>query len=490
MPLPYATGRTTARRLRALAALTVVLVVGFGSPAWAQSTPQELVVEELNPGDRFGVAVAAAATSIAVGAPSASTAESAVYLFEGQAGKWVLTTAFNSTSPVERNLFGAAVALEEDVIVIGAPGTNHDEGAVYVYERNLGSWILCATLTPSTTQQEFFGTAVAISGNVIVVAAADNNPVSVFLGQNGTWELVTELKPGGPATAESLAAVAVNGATIAATGTSQFGTAVFGFESQDGGASWQEIGQFGPPPQADSFGVAVALDVDALLIGATTPGVQEPGNAYLYTQSSQGSNTLEFDAGSGQSGFGAAVAIDSSLAVIGAPLSQVGQNSEQGTVTVRAQNQGGPNGWGVVTTLVGPNGESGDAFGAAVAVEGSHVVVGAPGKNSQTGAAYAYMVTAGGPGGPQPTATPTAASRPGDDDGCAVTPRGSDSGVGLVLLAIPLLIALRRRCCRRPRCQPRSPHQNCSTVSEPVSSTCGCRRAMGTGISSRVSMIT
>ena len=446
MPCLDATMRTTARRLRSLAAVTFVLVVGFGSPAWAQPTPQELVAEDVAAGDRFGTAVAASATSIAVGAPSASTAESAVYLFEAQAGKWILTTAFNSTSPVERNLFGASVAIEEDVIVIGAPGTNSNEGAVYVFERNLGSWILCATLTPSSTQQEFFGTAVAMSGNVIVVAAANNDPVSVFLGENGTWELVAELKPGGPATAESLAAVAVNGATIAATGTSQFGTAVFGFESQDGGTSWQEIGQFGPPPQANSFGVAVALDTDALLIGATTPGVEEPGNAYLYSQSSQGNNTLEFDAGNEQSGFGAAVAIDFPLAVIGAPLSQVGQNFEQGNVTVRAQNQGGPNGWGVVTTLVGPNGETGDAFGGAVAVHGSNVVVGAPGKNSQTGAAYAYVVNAGGPGGPQPTATPTATPPPGiDDDGCAVTPHGSDSGVGLAWLAIPLLIALRRR---------------------------------------------
>src|SRR5262249_50294974 len=154
---------------------------------------------------------------------------------------------------------------------------------------------------------------------------------------------------------------------------------------------------------------------------------------------------LEFDAGNEQSGFGAAVAIDFPLAVIGAPLSQVGQTPEQGNVTVRAQNQGGPNGWGVVTTLAGPNGEIRESFGSAVAVRGSNVVVGAPGKNAQTGAAYAYLVNAGGPGEPQPTTIPTATVRPGsDDDGCAVTPHGSHSGGGLALLASPLLIALRR----------------------------------------------
>src|SRR5215831_18623871 len=119
MPCRYATMRTTARRLRWFAALTFALVVGSGSPAFAQPTPQELIVDGLVPGDRFGFAVAAAATSIAVGAPSASTAESAVYLFEAQAGKWVLTTAFTSTSPVERDLYGASVAMEDDVIVIG-----------------------------------------------------------------------------------------------------------------------------------------------------------------------------------------------------------------------------------------------------------------------------------------------------------------------------------------------------------------------------------
>ena len=153
MPCLYAAMRTTARRLRSLAALTFVLVVGFGSPAWAQPTPQELVADGLGEGDRFGAAVAAAATTIVVGAPSTTSSETAAYIFEAQAGKWVLTTAFSTTGGSDRNRLGASVAIENDVIVVGAPGTNPNEGAAYILERNLGAWMLSATLTPSTTSK-------------------------------------------------------------------------------------------------------------------------------------------------------------------------------------------------------------------------------------------------------------------------------------------------------------------------------------------------
>lgn len=430
------------------AAVGIAVAVGVCSPARAQPQPQELVPEGIGPGAHFGAAVAASANTIVVGAPDAllgNTPSSTAFVFEAQGGVWSVTAAFNTTGPAADGRLGAAVAVDGDVIVVGAPGTGGGQGAAYILERSGGLWSETATLSPSATPQQAFGTAVAISGAVVVVASADNDPVSVFRRQGDAWALVSELRPGGAVTQASLAAIAVNGATIAATGTSQSGTAVFGYESQDGGASWQEAGQFGPATDANSFGVSLALGTDTLLIGATTPGMQDSGRVYLYSQSS-GPNVVEFAPGDGQSGFGAALAVAGEVAVIGAPQSDVGQNAEQGAAIVRAQNQDGPNGWGVVTTLVGPNGAAGDHFGAAVAVGALNVVVGAPQKNAEAGAAYVYLVEPGGPNEPQPTAVATGTPRPVfDDDGCAVTPSTAGGNAGFILLLVPALLALLRR---------------------------------------------
>ena len=100
------------------------------------------------------------------------------------------------------DLFGAAVAVSHDTVVVAAPyeassasGVNGDQGdnsvpysgAAYVFVRNGTNWMQQAYLKASNpTMDAVFGDAVAISGDIIVVGAPneDSNATGVNGNQN------------------------------------------------------------------------------------------------------------------------------------------------------------------------------------------------------------------------------------------------------------------------------------------------------------------
>ena len=95
---------------------------------------------------------------------------------------------------------GAAVAVDGDVMVAGAPGLT---GAVYVYERGPGGWGRTALLQdPTPRKNDHFGSAVGVSGDRIVVGepAHTGNPFrpgSAFVFERnpgGSWVLQRELR--------------------------------------------------------------------------------------------------------------------------------------------------------------------------------------------------------------------------------------------------------------------------------------------------------
>jgi hypothetical protein len=84
-------------------------------------------------------------------------------------------------------------------------------------------------------------------------------------------------------------------------------------------------------------------------------------------------------------GFGISVAISGTTAVVGAP----GKNSYTGAAYVFV---GSGTTWTQQAKLTAADGAANDQFGYSVAISGTTVVVGADGKNSGTGAAYVYKL--------------------------------------------------------------------------------------------------
>lgn len=117
---------------------------------------------------RFGAAVAVSGNRIVVGAPLTNTVE--VFELVGE-------SAYNVDStfpvPVERySGFGFAVAVSNRTVVVGAPGARNGTGAVFVYEdRDGGLTTEHELVAPDLRTGDHFGAAVAIEGDHVIVGA-------------------------------------------------------------------------------------------------------------------------------------------------------------------------------------------------------------------------------------------------------------------------------------------------------------------------------
>ncbi len=153
--------------------------------------------------DRFGTSVAIDAQRILIGAPYESSSSpgingneadnargdsGAAYLFERNGSSWIQSTYIKSPHPDWGDLFGDAVAISGDRILIGAYGeessssgvnsnpntgvAHHNSGAAFVYERIAGAWTPTTYIkAPINHSGDRFGGAVAIADDRIFISA-------------------------------------------------------------------------------------------------------------------------------------------------------------------------------------------------------------------------------------------------------------------------------------------------------------------------------
>ena len=128
--------------------------------------------------DEFGASVAIQGDRLAVGAPGddekARQAGSA-YVFQRTAKGWREEARLIAEDGRANSLFGQAIALDGDRAVVGAPGDPNrgkQAGAAYVYVRTPKGWRSEGKLrAPDGGAIRFFGAAVSISGNRILVGS-------------------------------------------------------------------------------------------------------------------------------------------------------------------------------------------------------------------------------------------------------------------------------------------------------------------------------
>ncbi len=114
------------------------------------------------------------------------------------------------------------------MVVVGVPGHEGYKGAAYVYRLNGTVWELAAELTAGDgAEYDFFGQAVSISANTVVVGAPNNSatvnsvtiPYSgaayVFKNNGSLWELRAKLTASDAATSDGFGvSVSTSGNTI------------------------------------------------------------------------------------------------------------------------------------------------------------------------------------------------------------------------------------------------------------------------------------
>lgn len=240
------------------------------------------------PGQQFGGDLAIDGATLAVGSFDGSDAAGSrvgtVHLFVREGGVWVKQAKLVAPSGRPYDGFGAAVALEGDTLVVGAPNTSRGDhpylGAAYVYTRSNGTWSHAQTLDlPEPASDGFFGQAVALDGDWLAVAAPqvdlpgaeDAGAVTLFERTAGGWvarDTVVASAPSRHALFGSALEFAGGELVVGASGEALQRGGVYAFARDDQG--WVERQHLvgGNAVASDFFGMSLASDGTRLLVGA------------------------------------------------------------------------------------------------------------------------------------------------------------------------------------------------------------------------------
>ncbi|MBV6495985.1 MAG: hypothetical protein DCC44_09955 [Acidobacteria bacterium] len=301
--------------------------------------------------------------------------------------------------------FGASVAIQGNLAVVGSRFDNSAQGSAYVFELVGTTWTEVQKLTASdAAPNAYFGYSVAIAGDTIIVGALGalgfQGAAYVFVFSSPTWVEQQKLTATGGASGDLFgASVAAYGDTaiVGAFGVSSGTGSAYVFERS--GSSWTQVQQLiaSDASLGDNFGVSVAISGSTAIVGAYNDDVganPDQGSAYVFFYS--GGSWIEQAQLTGTSGppggqFGYSVSISGDTAIVGAALDDAFGNSNRGAAYVFTRSGSL---WTQQAYLSASDGVADDQFGNSVAVSGDVAVVGAylddVGTNSNQGSAYVF----------------------------------------------------------------------------------------------------
>lgn len=246
----------------------------------------------------FGFSVAVHRDIVAVGATRASPYANVpghsgrVHVFVRDAsGQWTPKAKLDSGSGDDQELFGAAVKLSEDTLLVGAPydgSAARQSGAVYAYPRiatgnGFGAPQKIKANMPQV--EELMGISVALDGDTFVTGAPQDsltNPsvggpgaAYVFVRRNGTWSQQQRLVMPSPVDGSSFGGQAAVSGDIAAIGAfrgdllrSTPHGEVYVFERAADKWNATDVLHATNPRDIDYFGSGLALSEGTLIVGA------------------------------------------------------------------------------------------------------------------------------------------------------------------------------------------------------------------------------
>jgi hypothetical protein len=402
----------------------------FAAAGAGWSAPQALTLDEEAALDRFGGAVAASGDTVAVGAPlhaePGGPATGAVYVYLRDGDGWRLQQRLQPLASAAGDEFGAAVALEGDTLLVGAPrrdgGAGADTGLAYVFTRSGSTWTEQQALAaPDAQAGALFGSAVALSGDDALVGASGHGAglpagaVYVFGRSGSAWSWGQTLSAVHPAPWRFGRSVAVSG-DVAVVGSQRIplgprdpGTGEATVFVRSGGGPWIfQMQLIASPGNRGSFGAAVAVSDGTIVVGAPTddnPGVVDFGYAYVFDPVGFPARELWAPDTAISDDFGRSLSISGDTIVVGAPRADGSRGTESGAVYVFRRLGT----WAFDRRIDAPGGAPGDNLGAAVSVSGATLAAGAPLDHTpgrRTGSAHVFMLAGDPPPAPHPLQAP------------------------------------------------------------------------------------
>jgi hypothetical protein len=385
----------------------------------------------------------------------------AAFIFVRSGTTWSEQAYLKSGNNSPLDEFGTAVGVSGNTVLVGSPhedsgttGVNSvpdtngtDSGAGYVFTLSGSTWSQEAFVKSSNTQVgtgvgDFFGKAVAISGDTVVIGAesedsgtnginsmsdesrSDSGAAYVFVRAGGAWIQQAYLKASNASWSHWFGrSVGVSGDTIVvgsprensnSTGVnsvpnnsiSYYGAAYVFVRS---GSTWSQQAYLKPMQinAGDNFGESVAVNGDTVVVGAPdedssiggvnfTPNesASSAGAAYVFVRSgttwSQQAYLKAVQVSAGDL-FGTSVAVSGTSVIVGARSEDSSTSGINSSPNETASAAGAAyvfvrNGtaWSQQAYLKASNTGTGDRFGSAVTISSNTAIVGAAGEDSGT----------------------------------------------------------------------------------------------------------
>jgi hypothetical protein len=347
-------------------------------------------------GDYLGISVAVSGTTAVVGTSDKNNGVGAAYVFGRTGTIWYQQAKLTASDGAPKDHFGYSVALDGTTAVVGAFQNGVSIGAAYVFVGSGSTWTQRAKLTAADgALNDFFGGSVAISGTTAVVGASGKNSnigaAYVFVRSGTTWSQQAKLTPSDGALKDFFGgSVAISGTTVlvGASGKKRNTGSAYVFVRSM--TTWSQQAELTAPDTLSHgyFGHSVAVSGSTALVGADARNFHT-GAAYVFVRSgttwSHQVVVLTASDGAAYDSFGISVALSGSTALVGAYVA----NSNVGAAYVFVHSRSG---WSEEAKLTAFDGRSFDYFGASVALSGSLALVGGEGNNSNTGAAYLFVL--------------------------------------------------------------------------------------------------
>lgn len=398
-----------------LSAIFLGALAAAGSAQCELTTSTQLTAPNPQANDNFGAALAIDGNVMVVGATGVFDGGRA-HVFRYNGATWAFEQTLTPTAGASFDGFGHAVAVDGDVIAVGAPFTEFQTGMVVVFRHDGANWVEEQTLVPPEVDaNDWFGNAVAVEGDWLIGGAPRENcdaqgnecgAAYAYLFTGGAWVQQQELLGGG----------GFHGNGFGDSLSLDAGTLVVGAPWNEGiamppgpgqvdvfrldGPAWSQVGQmndFGLTNYA-GFGDAVAVSGPDVLAGAPGDdfgGWTDAGSVYFFEESGASWNQIGNPPGPDPDDFdqfALEVAVDQGVAVAGAPWAD-----DAGTdVGIANLYRKGSGTWTPVTKLVDLEPVVGGFFGSAVAVGNGFLAIGArgnsPGGLTGAGEVHVYAI--------------------------------------------------------------------------------------------------
>ena len=359
--------------------------------------------------DYFGATLTVEGDTILVGQYSRYEGPIPVYIYTNTGDVWTEQGKLTS-SDNDDYFFGYSVSIDGDTALIGAPfgGYEYDPGTAYVFVRTSDTWSEQAQLRPSGWV-DIFAWSVSIDGDTAVVGGilddqpGENGSAYVYVRDDGIWTEQAILKPSG-STGEDQGeetfgnAVAIDSDTIVVGNGFDWNSqkrVVYVFTRTNG--VWTEQAKLKASDDDIylGFGSSVALDGDTAVIGAPGGYFGRIGGAYVFKRTNgiwteQAILTAE-DLVAGDR-FATSVSVSGDTLVVGG-IQDYRQDDRNGFAYVFVRDNGT---WIERAKIRGSDSEAGDYFGASVSISGNIVAAGATRDDDNginSGSAYVFGLT-------------------------------------------------------------------------------------------------